>query len=160
MYPVLQLKEHVSPVTPLHVVGELASVSPLPQAFVLQLPPENEPPAPQTCEPDALYPELQLNEHVVPVTPEHVVGEFDIESPPLQLLALQLPPENEPLAPQTCEPDGLYPALQLNEHVSPVTPLHVVGELASVSPPAQPLAAQLPPENEPLAPQTCEPDVL
>ena len=54
----------------------------------------------------------------------------------------------------------MYPVLQLKEHVSPVTPLHVVGELASVSPPAQPLAAQLPPENEPLAPQTCEPDVL
>ena len=154
LYPVLQVYEHAPPVTPLHVVGEFASVSPPVQPPAAQLPPENEPPAPQTCEPDALYPVLQVYEHVSPVTPEHVVGEFDIESPPLQLLALQLPPENEPPAPQTCEPDALYPALQLNEHVAPVTPEHVVGELAIVSPPLQLFALQLPPENEPPAPQT------
>ena len=97
----LQVNEHVAPVTPEHVVGELASVSPLLQLFAAQLPPENEPPAPQTCEPAGLYPALQLNEHVAPVTPEHVLGELAIVSPPLQLLAAQLPPENEPPAPQT-----------------------------------------------------------
>ena len=149
-----QVYVHVSAVPPEHVLGEFDIESPPLQLTPVQLPPESEPSAPQTCEPDALYPELQLNEHVVPVTPEHVVGEFDIESPPLQLLALQLPPENKPLAPQTCEPDALYPVLQLKEHVAPVTPEHVVGELAIVSPPLQLFALQLPPENEPPAPQT------
>ena len=47
---------------------------------------------------------MQLNEHVSPVTPLQVVGEFEIVSPLLQLFATQLPPENAPFDAQTCEP--------------------------------------------------------
>ena len=64
-----------------------------------------------------------------------------------QLPALQLPPENDPPDPHKCEPEVPYPASQLKEHVSPVTPLHVVGELASVRPLLQLFPEQVPPLN-------------
>ena len=149
LYPVLQLNEHVSPVAPPHVVGEFKIEKPPVQLFALQLPPENDPPAPQTCEPDGLYPVSQVKEHVSPVTPLQVAGEFEIESPSPQLFATQLAPENEPPAPQTCEPDTEYPASQLKEHVSPVAPEHVVGECEMESPPMQIFALHVPPENAP-----------
>ena len=97
----MQVNEHVSPVTPLHVVGDWLSVSPLLQLFAEQLPPANDPPAPHTCVPEALYPALQLNEHVSPVTPLQVVGEFEIDSPLSQPAAMHPPPEKKPSAPQT-----------------------------------------------------------
>ena len=78
-------------------------------------------------------------------------------SPPLQLFAAQLPPENDPSVPQTCEPDTLYPELQLYEHDSPVEPLHVVGEFDSVSPLVQLITEQDPPLNAPLVPHVWDP---
>ena len=109
---------------------------------------------PQACTPETEYPALHEYVHVLPVTPLHVVGELATVSPLVHRPAVQLPPENEPPALQTCAPDGPYPALQVYAHVSAVTPEHVVGESASVSPPLQLAPTQLPPKNDPPAPQT------
>ena len=92
---------HVSPVTPEHDVGELVSVSPVLQLLAIHVPPIKEPSMPQTCAPDVAYPTLQVNEQLCPVIPLHVVGEFAIVSPVVQLLAAHCPPENDPLARQT-----------------------------------------------------------
>jgi hypothetical protein len=159
-YPALHVYAHVSPVWPEHVVGEFAIVRPVLQLFALHVPPAKAPDISHTCAPDAVWPALHVYAHVSPVWPEHVVGEFSIVRPVLQLFAPHVPPAKAPDIPHTCAPDAMWPALHVYVHVSPVTPEHVVGEFAIVSPVLQLFAPHVPPAKAPDVPHTCAPDAV